>query len=834
MCNWYPIKSGWLYGIAKSHYSQDAPHRLTLTTGDAIIIKGETENWYFGYKKDDRHQQGIFPKSYVVIVDAIRSSDGWKIRRSPIVEEITTILIEWQSHLLTYYLSDKQKFMKIQEKMLNLIKLRQQLLSGNLPTDEFRELKLKATEQIDTGNNMLSLDMVVRDDAGNIIDFGLISTTQLYELHCKAVERIKQSTTNGANGGTSTTARNRSSKNYQSISHNFLVTLNSVQCKFVDDMELLFTLYAMESKEGNQTPQIYQLTENYFVPWMKGDTYKDKKMLFTDLSTEDMNRSKIFLVAFMVRMGAMEARDPDAQPPKGLKGLFEAPRRESSTSTQSLVIDQLRRPFGVAILDLTPIKDNPHTFNDCAEMSIHTNEKECLESFLKRCLLNRDQLSSDGRSISVSVEKVDGDIKQIKDDYSHIERNLTFARKMGFPEVILPGDVRNDLYLTLMGADLGKSLKSLWTDNNIEICVSVCTDKGEIVPNSISKGGGASLENEYKSVIYTKDDRPKWNETIKIVLPIENFKHCHVKFLFKNRHSQEAKDKANKPFALAHVKLMDADETAIQQGEHSLAVYKIDKKADIGSMLHNYIDLPTENSQANALPEKPSAPGFAFMPKDSFIVKTNLCSTRLTQDAQLLSLLNWQSNPSQLVHSLENLLQVQPSEMVKFYQDILDTLFNIFCEYPEHEKLVFKCIIRLIDIVSNPKYRLFESVLDVYIKEGFSATLAYRKLIDIVRLKIFETVHYSEDATDSQLFSVLKYLQYIMKFTIQSRILFMNVAQLNDQAEFDSLIEGLLLAFNQLISKQGKVLLKSKGAVLKYLHVVASDLIKVYDPIKLR
>lgn len=93
---------------AKSHYSQDASHRLSLTTGDAIIIKGESENWYFGYKKDDRHQHGIFPKSFVVIVDAIKASDGfrdiYKIRRSPIVEEITTILKEWHIHLNTFYL----------------------------------------------------------------------------------------------------------------------------------------------------------------------------------------------------------------------------------------------------------------------------------------------------------------------------------------------------------------------------------------------------------------------------------------------------------------------------------------------------------------------------------------------------------------------------------------------------------------------------------------------------------------------------------------------------------------------------------------------------------
>lgn len=39
--------------------------------------------------------------------------------------------------------------------MLELIKLRAQLLSGNLPVDEMKDIKLKATSEIDTGNKLL-------------------------------------------------------------------------------------------------------------------------------------------------------------------------------------------------------------------------------------------------------------------------------------------------------------------------------------------------------------------------------------------------------------------------------------------------------------------------------------------------------------------------------------------------------------------------------------------------------------------------------------------------------------------------------------------------------
>lgn len=39
--------------------------------------------------------------------------------------------------------------------MLDLIKHRAQMLTGNLPVDEMRDVKLRATSEIDTGNRLL-------------------------------------------------------------------------------------------------------------------------------------------------------------------------------------------------------------------------------------------------------------------------------------------------------------------------------------------------------------------------------------------------------------------------------------------------------------------------------------------------------------------------------------------------------------------------------------------------------------------------------------------------------------------------------------------------------
>lgn len=70
--------------------------------------------------------------------------------------------------------------------------MRSQILSGNLPADEMKENKLLATAVIDTGNRLLGLDMAVRNEDGNVLDINTTATTQLYERHMNASDRIRR------------------------------------------------------------------------------------------------------------------------------------------------------------------------------------------------------------------------------------------------------------------------------------------------------------------------------------------------------------------------------------------------------------------------------------------------------------------------------------------------------------------------------------------------------------------------------------------------------------------------------------------------------------------
>ncbi|XP_078509500.1 dedicator of cytokinesis protein 2 isoform X2 [Lissotriton helveticus] len=797
------------YGVAIYNFEAAASQQLSLQIGDVVYITESCEDWYRGYLTKQRIHEGIFPKSFVhikeVTIEKKRKTENLITTEIPLVQEVTSTLREWGSIWKQLFMASKsEKFKQVQSMMYDLMEWRAQLLSGTLPKDELKELKQKVTSKIDYGNKILELDLIVRDEDGNILDPDTTSVISLFHAHEEATnkitERIKEEMSKEQSDFSV------SSRISSSPTHSLYVFVRNFVCRIGEDAELFMALYDPLKQSI--------VSENYLVRWgSKGvpkeiDMLNNLKVVFTDLGNKDLNRDKTYLVCQIVRYGRMDLKENNLK-----------------KCTQGL-----RRPFGVAVMDITDIIKGKV---ECDEEKQHfipfcpvTAENDFLHTLLNKVTSLRGDTG--GQGLWVTMKMLVGDAVQIRKNYPHlVDRTTVVARKLGFPEIIMPGDIRNDIYITILQGDFDKA-----TQRNVEVVMCVCDTEGKVIHNAICVGAGDKPVSEYRSVLYYQNKQPRWMETIKVAISIEEMQRIHLRFMFRHRSSQESKDKGERSFAMSYIKLMKEDGTTLQDGCHDLVVIKGDSKKmeDVNA----YLNFPSsrqhmDHKGSTLTRNNSSAAGLSMSSRDTFSISTLVCSTKLTQNVGLLCLLKWRMKPELLQENLEKLKIVDGEEVVKFLQDTLDALFNIMMEHSHCEQydiLVFDALIYIIGLIADRKFQHFNTVLDTYIKQHFSATLAYKKLMSVLKTYL-DTSSRGEQC--EPILRTLKALEYVFRFIVRSRTLFSQLYEGKDQTEFEEFMRKLFESINSLMKSEHKTTILLQVAALKYLPTVLHDVETVFD-----
>lgn len=836
MARWIPTKRQ-KYGVAIYNYNASQDVELSLQIGDTVHILEMYEGWFRGYALQNKSKKGIFPETYIHLKEATVEDGGQHETvipgELPLVQELTNTLREWAVIWRKLYVNNKVTlFRQLQQMTYSLIEWRSQILSGTLPKDELAELKKKVTAKIDHGNRMLGLDLVVRDDNGNILDPDDTSTIALFKAHEVASKRIEEKIQEEKSILQNLDLRGQAI--FSTVhTYGLYVNFKNFVCNIGEDAELFMALYDPD--------QSTFISENYLIRWGSNGMPKEIEKLnnlqavFTDLSSTDLIRPRISLVCQIVRVGRMELK-------------------EGKKHTCGL-----RRPFGVAVMDITDIihgkvdDEEKQHFIPFQQIAMETyirqrqlimsplitshviGENEPLTSVLNKVIAAKE-VNHKGQGLWVSLKLLPGDLTQVKKNFSHlVDRCTAIARKMGFPEIILPGDVRNDIYVTLIHGEFDKGKKK--TPKNVEVTMSVFDEDGSLLEKAIHPGAGYEGVSEYKSVVYYQVKQPCWYETVKVFIAIEEVTRCHIRFTFRHRSSQESRDKSERAFGVAFVKLMNTDGTTLQDGRHDLVVYKGDNKKMEDAKY--YLTLPGTKAEMEEKELQASKNPSIFTPskdstKDSFQIATLICSTKLTQNVDLLGLLNWRSNSQNIKHNLKKLMEVEGGEIVKFLQDTLDALFNIMMEMSDNETydfLVFDALVFIISLIGDIKFQHFNPVLETYIYKHFSATLAHVKLSKVLN---FYVANADDPSKTELLFAALKALKYLFRFIIQSRVLYLRFyGQSEDGDEFNNSIRQLFLAFNTLMDRPLEEAVKIKGAALKYLPSIINDVKLVFDPMEL-
>ncbi|XP_010779301.1 dedicator of cytokinesis protein 3-like, partial [Notothenia coriiceps] len=221
-------------------------------------------------------------------------------------------------------------------------------------------------------------------------------------------------------------------------------------------------------------------------------------------------------------------------------------------------------------------------------------------------------------------------------------------------------DIRNDLYLTLERGDFERGGKSV--QKNIEVTVYVLYADGEILKECISLGSGEPPLPEHRSFVLYHNNSPRWSEVIKLPIPVDRFRGSHLRFEFRHCSTKDKGEK--KLFGFSFTPLMREDGTTLSDESHELYVYKCDENT-LFSNHALYLGLPCCKEDFNSCSSLPSSLVFQRSAKENFWIQTQLSSTKLTQNVDLLALLKWKAHPDRVMDILGRLRHVSGEEIVK-------------------------------------------------------------------------------------------------------------------------------------------------------------------------
>uniref|UniRef100_A0A8C1C9M3 Dedicator of cytokinesis 3 n=2 Tax=Cyprinus carpio TaxID=7962 RepID=A0A8C1C9M3_CYPCA len=433
--------------------------------------------------------------------------------------------------------------------------------------------------------------------------------------------------------------------------------------------------------------------------------------------------------------------------------------------------------------------------------------------------------SSSRAGLIISLQLLRGDMEQVRRENPMIfNRGVAITRKLGFPDVIMPGDIRNDLYLMLERGDFERGGKSV--QKNIEVTMYVLYADGEILKECISLGSGEHNISEYRSFVLYHNNSPRWSEVIKLPIPIDRFRGSHLRFEFRHCSTKDKGEK--KLFGFAFTPLMREDGTTLSDESHELYVYKCDENTTFSNHAL-YLGLPCCKDDFNGCPNIPSSLIFQRSTKETLWISTQLSSTKLTQNVDLLALLKWKAHPERVMDILGRLRHVCGEEIVKFLQDILDTLFSILDDNTDkYGPLVFQSLVFIINLLRDSKFYHFRPVMDTYIQKHFAGALAYKELIRCLKWYMDRS---AEVVRQDHIQEAMRALEYLFKFIVQSRILYSRATCGMEEDQFRASIQELFQSIRfvlSLDSRSSETLIFTQAALLNSFPAIFDELLQMF------
>lgn len=272
------------------------------------------------------------------------------------------------------------------------------------------------------------------------------------------------------------------------------------------------------------------------------------RTLFKDLSQQDVLDTLVLVCRIVInghlkpgttaqmRNSVSPLNSPYAFQPPPSSASFVSPPLQSTLSLadpqQSFRLDResmlsnpndsrrtLRRPFGCAVVDISQLckigQASTHAseltmpiFCPIVEANFSTLHEDILASRIKEF-----EKPLNAQHVSIGLRFFHEDVKIIARDHPSLMQGTALTQRLGFPEVILPDDQRNHIYVKLWTGDFpslvasGNKLRAM-QGSNVEVEVEVRKLDGTTVSGVISRGAGEPNVTRFTSTVFRNSIAP--------------------------------------------------------------------------------------------------------------------------------------------------------------------------------------------------------------------------------------------------------------------------------------------------------------------------------------
>ncbi|KAF2460451.1 hypothetical protein BDY21DRAFT_369462 [Lineolata rhizophorae] len=405
--------------------------------------------------------------------------------------------------------------------------------------------------------------------------------------------------------------------------------------------------------------------------------------------------------------------------------------------------------------------------------------------------------------------------------------NIGQTHKIGFSGA--PTKSRSDIYVTLDEPFLPRNAFLSHPKNgsiplapqsglaNLQLTLEVRRSTGERIENCIYPSCNSAGHTAWRTTAIERGEA--WNMTIRLAIAPEDVPGSHI--------VMSIADAPGFPFALCWMPLW-TQEAFIRDGDHFLSLYKYDEYTS--SMISGrgaYLALPWSSKRKDEAVTGPMA---------SLKLRTYLCSTKYSQDPNLLGLLKWRDQDSgELVNLLKRFPFVPEIEIVKLLNEVFDALFEILVEFAgsdEYEDLVFNALVIVLGIVHDRRFNL-GPLVDQYAETRFNYPFATACLLrSLNRLLTNPT----DPETSRRLRATFKVGAHVLKFIINARQkqrekeVGIGITNTKTQSTFTKDLRGIFTSLENLMINPAPILIGTKTLVVQHFHSWLPELSSLMTP----